>query len=124
MINPYHSPAMDDSPPPCPMSRHQRKTLEFYWKHRARRLTMGQLIWLVLTKWAMMLVLLLALGLANEWLPVGGQPQLDWLLLLLFGFASGLFARDYAYLRSMVHLWPVLDEVFDWNAIQAKLEKS
>lgn len=124
MSNPYQSPSADLSPPPFPLSRVQRKSLEFYWKYRGRRLTLSQLIWLVLPKWAMMPLLLLAVSLANAWLPAGGQPQLDWLLLLLVGFASGLFARDYAYLRSMVHLWPVLDEVFDWNAIQAKLEKS
>ena len=118
MTNPYQSPAAEDSPPPFPLSRVQRKSLEFYWKHRGQPLTLGRLIWLVLPGWIMMSVVLL---------PAVGVVTLfnrDGTLYLMFGFLAGIVVRDLAYLQSTIHIWPVMDEVLDWNAVQAKLEKS
>src|SRR5687767_14049837 len=121
MSNPYQSPAADLSPPPVPMSRVQRKSLEFYWKHREQSLSLGRLIRQSLPRWGMLCFIVISISAGSVAIGLFKRATISAMVLGMSGLLMGYLSRDVTHLRSISQLWPVLDEVFDRNAIQAKL---
>ena len=125
--NPFSSPESSvEAIPLGPLTPMQRRVLEYYLKHRDQPLLWGPLLRDWLRRWFGTLA---AYGLLI-WIGYLMIPKLipsdreipHFAALGLAAFALGGILRDIAYLRQAVDIWPVLQDVMDWNKVAARLE--
>ncbi|MCE9554056.1 MAG: hypothetical protein K8T91_11865 [Planctomycetes bacterium] len=125
--NPYSAPEVPiEAITLTPLTPMQRRVLEFYLKHREQQPSWRGMLWRWLRLWS---VALLGYGMA-----IGGAyfliPKVwpwddalpHFVAIFLCALAMGGMFRDITYLRQTTHIWPVLQDILDWDKVAARLE--
>jgi len=95
----------------------QHRTLELYAEFHKDQPTTRSL-WRMNLKPHLILVLLLGCIAAASWFLLG-MPALSFLVI---GAAAGSLLRDYGRMKQTVELWPMLEKIINWSAVDRLLE--
>ncbi len=98
-----------------PLTRFQRKTLTWYLKYHDKPPTLGRLV--LRSWWTHAAMLAIGVGIAAS-LYYLGIPSVGTLLL---GMMLGAVVRDIRHFWNTVMVWPLLEQVFDWERIKQLL---
>ncbi|MDQ2807720.1 MAG: hypothetical protein M3Z04_12560 [Chloroflexota bacterium] len=102
-----------------PLTHLQRATLMLYRAYHANAPTVGGILRRLTKRYLIMLIVVVA-TLTVVTLTGSFSDALPWAGLLI-GLVSGAAARDLGYARIAVRVWPVLNQVLDWQKIDALL---
>ena len=89
-----------------------RRNLQLYLRHREQRMTITGLLWANRRMYALLAT---AFGLFAAFLYYAVGAFAAWYIGVAF---ATLLARDIGFYRRSVMLWPVLEQVFDWDRIE------
>jgi hypothetical protein len=94
------------------MTRLQQRNLKLWLRFRGQRLTILGLIW---ANRRMYLLLILAFGTLAALAYIYFGALGAWFLLVAF---AAVFVRDIGFYRRSVAIWPIFQQVFDWNKVE------
>ena len=89
-----------------------RRNLRLYLRHRGQRMTITSLLWANRRMYALLAT---AFGLFAVFLYYAIGPFAAWYIGVAF---ATLLARDIGFYRRSAMLWPVLEQVFDWERVE------
>ena len=125
--NPFRSPEVPvDAIALSPLTPMQRRVLEFYWKHREHQPSWRSMLLRWLRLWSLALLGYgVAIGVGYLLIPKV-WPWDDvlphFVAVFLIALAMGGMFRDITYLRQTTHIWPILQDVLDWDKVAARLD--
>jgi hypothetical protein len=100
------------------LTRLQRKTLQYFHAFRSESPTVGRQLSF---NWVAWLPLLVVAVLGCIVLLAPGFENVGWLWI---GLVVGAFFRDIGRYRGIVRVWPVYQEIINWQRVSELLESS
>lgn len=117
--NPYESPAVCTRSPR--LAYYERETLKAYLKFHEKPPTVWRWLQPHAAQWLRFAFILTALA-AVAWIFLEPDAVLVGAMLGI-AFLLGIAARDYSYARLVIAIWPMLDDMFDWDRVRARYDE-
>ena len=117
--NPYQPPGTTIPARSPRLARYERDTLSSYLAYHERPPSVPRYLLPYAVQWVRVFVGMALTMAACTYLL--GSRFLDAAPIML-GVFIGFIVRDYTYARLVVALWPMLDEIFDWDRVRAKYD--
>lgn len=123
--NPYASPVTEEPAlEPSALTTWQRQILVFYWLHRERLPSAGQVFLRTQSRWPRLVAFFGSIGFAFlvfTTSPNEGGPM--FCAVFALGAVLGTVSRDFSAARGFVRSWPLLRAILDWKEIESRLDE-